>query len=229
MKEVTLESVKQWHEIMDNFRSNANKYRGQSVVDWKLIPKAGRKEYIIENDQLIFKQWKRRATFYLKHQNLNDWELLSIAQHTGLPTRLLDWSHNPLVALFFCCFENFEKDGCVFIFPPKEYVLTENTDPFNIKADVLFYQPNTSNERLANQYAYFSIHKNPRVEYLPSSKSGELVRLVIKKELKKDFLLMLNQYGINFLTLFPDLEGLSKHLSWFYQQAGLKNNLLYSE
>jgi hypothetical protein len=226
--EITLKSVKHWHELMEEARSNVNKFRGQSDVDWQLIPKAGRAEYPKENDLLIFKQWKRRAKFYLNHNNLDDWEMLSIAQHTGLPTRLLDWTHNPMVALFFCCFENIEKDGAVFIFPPDKYVLTEN-NPFELKSDIVFYQPVTSNERLANQYGYFSIHKNPRVEFKAKSRYGALIKIIVPRKLKKELILMLNQYGINFLTLFPDLEGLSKHLSWFYQQPGLGESMLEYE
>ena len=88
--------------------------------------KAGRDEFSKQNDQIIFKQWKRRANFYLKQDKSNDYELLSIAQHTGLPTRLLDWTHNPMVALFFSCIENLEKDGAVFIFPPENYILKRN-------------------------------------------------------------------------------------------------------
>ena len=114
-REIELKSVKHWHDLLEKYRSNVFKYRGQSDKDWKLIPKAGREIISKSNDETIFIQWKRRAKFYLKNQNLNDWELLSIAQHTGLPTRLLDWSHSPLVALFFCCSENLEKDGAVFI------------------------------------------------------------------------------------------------------------------
>ncbi|HGK4777903.1 TPA: FRG domain-containing protein, partial [Klebsiella quasipneumoniae] len=42
-------------------------------------------------------------------------ELLTYAQHYGLPTRLLDWSENLLVALYFCCKENTNIDGNLFI------------------------------------------------------------------------------------------------------------------
>ena len=66
MKEIKLKSVKHWHELMENQQSNYNKYRGQSDSNWKLIPKAGRPEYITQNDSTIFKQWKRRARFYIK-------------------------------------------------------------------------------------------------------------------------------------------------------------------
>lgn len=225
MKEIELKSVKQWHDILENHRSNVFKYRGQSDSNWKLISKAGRGNIAKSSDETIFKQWKRRAKFYLKYQNLNDWELLSIAQHTGLPTRLLDWSHSPSVALFFACSENLNKDGAVYIFPVDKYIITEDKTPFELKSDVVFYQPSTSNDRLANQYGYFSVHKNPTEEFNSKSKFGELKKIIIPNKLKKDLIIMLNQYGTNYLSLFPDLEGLSKHLSWFYQSQDLKKSI----
>ena len=41
-----------------------------------------------------------------------------------------------------------------------------------------------------------------------SSKIGDLEKIIIPSSLKKDLILMLNQYGINFLSLFPDFRGL---------------------
>lgn len=184
MTEIKITSLSNWHTTIAKYKSNIFKFRGQSNIDWQLIPKAGREEFSKTNDEIIFKQWKRRAKFYLNHKNLNEWELLSIAQHTGLPTRLLDWSHNPLVALFFCCFENFDIDGAVYIYPADKYVIDDKFGPFEIKNEMTFYQPTTSIERLANQYGYFSVHKNPNKNFNGNSKHGDLVKLIINKKLK---------------------------------------------
>ena len=216
MNEIQLESIMQWHDILNQHISPNYKFRGQSDSSWDLIPKAGRSEYSHFSDEKIFTQWKRRAHFLIKDNKFNDWELLAIAQHTGLPTRLLDWSHNPMVSLFFACIDNLDKDGAVYIIENTSYLVEDRVNIFNFKKDVHFYQPKTSNERLASQLGYFSVHKNPKKQIDWSSLYNS-TKIIIPSGLKDDLIIMLNQYGVNYLSLFPDLEGLSKHLSWFYQ------------
>lgn len=71
-------------------------------------------EYLITERKLLrnFKKYAREVG----DRQLGEWEWLSIAQHHGLPTRLMDWTYSPLVALHFAT-ANMEKmhlDGAIW-------------------------------------------------------------------------------------------------------------------
>lgn len=90
-------------------------YRGQANKAWPLAPSLYR-QGLFRGEQLLIQ--------YLHHScpkefSTNRFETLVKLQHFDLPTRLLDTTTNPLVALFFAC--NSEKqidnDGVVYVFP----------------------------------------------------------------------------------------------------------------
>ena len=163
MKETTLKSVEHLHKYLEKFRkSSIFKFRGQSDDSWELIPKAGREKFSKVSDEDSFNHWKRRALSYLEKENYTEWELLAIAQHTGLPTRLLEWTHTPLVAVFFAVRENPDTNGAVYVYKPKKFLSNDIKNPFEVSMEIGLYQPSTSSNRLANQYGYFTIHKNPK-------------------------------------------------------------------
>lgn len=88
-------------------RRDAGVYRGSTNARWPLLTtldrlggvdqphgKAGLEEHVLRN-------FVRYSRPHLPAQSANEWELLVLAQHHGLPTRLLDWSYSPLVAAHF--------------------------------------------------------------------------------------------------------------------------------
>ena len=99
------------NEYVTSKKSKYTLFRGQ-LEDWPLLPKIARfKEIgdIISFEQSLLSHFRREAFPFLNIIPNNDWEWLSIAQHHGLPTRLLDWSLNPLVALWFAVMQHKNK------------------------------------------------------------------------------------------------------------------------
>ena len=109
-----IKSFKELHEALDGYRDNSLwLFRGHSSEKWDLVPKAGRSPYDKHNDEETFYAWKRQAMIFLK-ESYNDWDMLTIAQHHGLATRLLDWSFNPLVAAYFAVKDFEDCDAVIY-------------------------------------------------------------------------------------------------------------------
>ncbi len=89
----------------ENFVGGEIIYRGMSDAEWKLMPYLGRYSELSDGQEfnLVNSFLALRPEAF---QELNtNFEILSKMQHYGLPTRLLDFTTNPLIALFFACNE----------------------------------------------------------------------------------------------------------------------------
>lgn len=93
-------------------------YRGQASVDYDFVPKVMRTKYV-QHENEIYNRAMVENTKDFEHLTTAN-EVLSKMQHYGIPTRLLDITTNPLVALYFACSGDVEKDkdGTVYILTP---------------------------------------------------------------------------------------------------------------
>ncbi len=211
----TISSFDELNDTLSEYQHpKTNYFRGQSTIDWPLMPKAGRPPFDKVEDEKVFEVWKRQAIQFTEKDLNNDWDWLALAQHHGLATRLLDWTRNPLVAAFFSANSSPSDDGAIYIAEFQKYIVTSKVKPFEYNGVAVFH-PNIVAPRLHSQQGLFSCHHAPLIELTEDSKGVvKLDKIIIKSSCKKELISKLNYYGINYLKLFPDLDGLSKYLEW---------------
>lgn len=139
-------------------------YRGQSNIEWPLLP-----GYVRLNnppsEATLLKRFKQSAAMLIERHPGASFDWLFLMQHYGVPTRLLDWSESPLVGLYFAV-EGFASepvgDAALWLLRPSE--LNKNAHINN--KDEEGYIPSFDDEELQS-YSVDSLAQNKRVQLLP--------------------------------------------------------------
>ena len=195
-------------------------FRGHSNAEHRLIPSIGRTPHTSAScekfEDSLFDIFRREAKGYLTALPSTEWEWLSFAQHHGLPTRLLDWTYNPLVALYFSVEANPHLDGQVFALraPTQASVEVRTGSPFKITQPVKYFPAIVSPRIRAQEGLFVACSKleSPLDEALRTD--WTLDRMVVPAKAKERIRYALFRVGTHASSLFPDVEGLAARLKW---------------
>ncbi len=190
--------------------------RGQACSEWELLPSVlrtalGREDPVgrqaIEVEML--ERFKRESRPYVANPpgERDDWRWLALAQHFGMPTRLLDWSENPLTALFFAVENpNGNRESAVW-FSERPQPVQEEFPPFHIDRIGLYDPPHIAG-RIAAQRGCFTAHPLHYMEAM-FEWPGQVRMVSIPAAKRVQLRRSLQALGIDRSTLFPELEGVA--------------------
>ena len=233
-------------DFLSVFSSLLNKddvfwFRGHADLCWELKPSALRYRTETERNKAfnLLSTFKRLVEMKLQRPPDPEDELkwVQLAQHYGLPTRLLDWTENAAIALYFACLRP-DRDGLVFALNPVD--LNKSLDPkrhrvFDVNKDsdviapylnlagelnrkngseTIAIHPTWNSERIMLQQGAFTLHGS-KIFTLTGKQVPSLVYVPILKKYKKALNAELERFGVSEMTIFPEPE----HVCSFLKQS----------
>lgn len=232
--EVDEEWTKEWWRPW--WRGQDCYHWSRASARWRLLPGVYRTEEDrineVKNHNEFRLQAKSRWTACPGGDNNVGW--LCLAQHQGLPTRLLDWPVSHLVAIYFAVRDRnlWERDGVLWALNPVRLnaesgmrMLLPGESPIRevawpafsespvLDKRVLAFMPQHIDMRMTNQHTVFTIHGNDAMALDEQpDKDAFLRRFRIPAKQKTDIEWELRLSGVLEHILFPDLDGLARHL-----------------
>lgn len=262
-KEIVIESWPHFFQVTNKLESLGGNlpywsFRGQSNSNWDLTTSLSRilnkrnvtnPEVAVKLEMTMTRYFWSNSGHYPEFAGLHpsekniifSWTLM---QHYGAPTRLLDWTDSPLIALYYAVESQFESDGAVYIINNREIENSSEkkfgkSNPktfweYDYRNSIVTVLPAISTKRSYYQQGIFTVSHNPVESHKSLLNSlelnqGDLLKLIIPKELKIELLKKLRGSNIRADILYPDAFGLGKELANLSEIRMILYNKIESE
>lgn len=239
-EENKIHTLTQYVEYVEKLSKDYAVSRGHGKKSYLLLPGAlrldqeGNRKYSKRNISYFMDTFKVNSHNFLKSpwDIKNDIEWMAMAQHYGLPTRLLDFTDSHIISLLFAVENAFEEndedkeDGEVWFLNPIElnnlnakmskYINVEEDvpcsklDEFDGPVAIKCRKLNVRINAQSGLFVYFSDADKKLDEYDTDEKI--LKKVVIDKDDKKAILASLYAMGINRTKIYPELASVAKDI-----------------
>lgn len=201
-------------------------FRGQRRYR-PLLPSVARDSEYVHSEIEIIDEFKREAIPYLRDVPQTPWQWLAVAQHNGLPTRLLDWTKNPLAALWFAVSKpaHEQEPGVVWAHGYEASQVISDTEkegsPFSIQATRI-YLPEHVFPYIQAQSGLFTVHHRNKDGFIPFEEQlSDADLLLTKVEIPADCFPTLRyqlfRSGVHPASLYPGLSGLIQRIRYQHE------------
>ncbi|MGH7858297.1 MAG: FRG domain-containing protein [Candidatus Binatia bacterium] len=238
MREFTIRSVAEFVELLHDLGSqpeHPTSFRGQTT-SCALYPTLTRpggpaagasREGLVHAEQKLLDEFRRRVPKQ-DFERSDYWETAILGRHHGLPTRLLDWTELPIIALFFAVTlapdeaprdsGASEPQGLVFGTHGERFFMHELAErvgaaPWELKdEEPKLFIPDFRDERIFPQRSVLSVWRDPTQPF--EKVSSAVWRFDVPADCHRQIRRELDGLGISAELLFPDLDGAARYLTW---------------
>jgi hypothetical protein len=222
-------------------------YLGQPDLKGDLVPSFFKSGIAPELEREVLRDFQQMAAEYVPVTGTADWQLLVAAHMNGLPSRIIEWSANPLVALFLAVESMGADTGRVWVLNP--WVMNEMTanlafvpaassgyfSKYVVKLDdpnaatlpeaaqPMAFRPARPVRSYNAQNIYWTIHGKAamplnELSFFLKRANVFLETILVAPDSKKAIMKQLHDIGITRANLFPSVGSLARTLAYRYSK-----------